>query len=296
MRISELTATTANFPEIQPYKLFDSINALFQNGLWSFLVVSALIAVITILIVRITVKNLQKHHVSIFIVHVVKILILSIGILGIALQIVPLQQYAVSLLAGGSVVVVVLGLAAQEATGNIVSGIFIGVFKPFTDGQLIRIPSQGIAGTVEDITLRHTVIKTVENTRVIVPNSVMNTSVVENLHFSDLRHCNFLDVSISYTADIELAKKIMIEEAQNHPSCLDIRTDEEKAEDQPIVGIRCTALGASSVDLRAIIWTKDFGTGALMLSDLRQSVKKRFDEEGVEIPYAYTNVILKKDN
>jgi len=290
MTISALSAS--NFGIIW---LDNFINATFKNGLWSFLIVSVLIILVVMIVWRILESAMEKHHIGIFVRHIVKTILYALGLLGILLQIVPLQQYAVSLLAGSSVVAVVLGFAAQDAMANVVGGFFIAGFKPYTEGQLIKVPSQGITGTVEDITIRHTVIKTIDNARVIIPNSIMNSATIENLHYADMRSCNFLDIGVGYGADIELAKKIIVEEATAHPSCIDIRSDEEKAAGAPIVNIRCTALGASSVDLRAIIWSKDFGSGAAMLSDLRQSVKKRFDAEGVEIPFAYTNVILKKD-
>ena len=271
------------------------IDATFKDGLWAFIITSVIILLLSAGVTRLVVKVLKKYHVNVFAIRIIKILLYTFATLAIAMQIIPLQQFALSVLAGGSVLVVVLGFAGQEAMSNVVSGMFIAVFKPFTTGDFIKIPSQGITGTVEDISLRHTVIKTVENSRTIIPNSVMNSSTIENVNFSDLRHCGFLDIGISYTADIDHAKRIMTDEITKHASYLDVRTEEERFAGAPAVVIRCTNLGDFSVDLRAVIWTKDFGTNVAMLSDLRQSIKKRFDAEGIEIPYPYRTVVLKKD-
>ena len=72
------------------------------------------------------------------------------------------------LAASTGIVTLALGLAAQDAVGNFVNGMMIAMFKPFKIGDLIRIDSENIIGTVVDISLRHTIIQTYENTRVII--------------------------------------------------------------------------------------------------------------------------------
>ena len=90
--------------------------------------------------------------------------------------------------------------------------------------------------------------------------------------------------------------RIMEEEILRHPYFLDVRTEEQKKEGVPAVVFRCLDLGDFAVKLRAIVWSPDMATGAEMLSDLRLSVKKRFDQAGVEIPYPYQNLVLQEQN
>ena len=66
----------------------------------------------------------------------------------------------------------------REATANLVSGVFISLFKPFGIGDRIKLSDKQIDGVVEDISLRHTIIRTFENTRIVVPNSVLNLSLI----------------------------------------------------------------------------------------------------------------------
>ena len=75
----------------------------------------------------------------------------------------------------------------------------------------------GVTGTVEEITLRHTVICTSENSRLVVPNSVVNSSTLENITMKDLHCCNYLDVGVGYHADTDEAIRIMEEEILRHP-------------------------------------------------------------------------------
>lgn len=82
----------------------------------------------------------------------------------------------------------------------------------------------------------------------------------------------------------------MREEVAAHDLAIDVRTEEEKQDGAPEVLVRITDLGESGINLRAYVWTQDALKGYQALSDLRYSVKRRFDEEKIEIPFPYTNV------
>ena len=95
-------------------------------------------------------------------------------------------------------IAVVAGLAAQEALGSVVSGMMILAFKPFKMGDVVRYVDNDITGTVEEITLHHTAVRTFENKRVIIPNSKMNSAIIENADYADSKVCVFLTVGITY--------------------------------------------------------------------------------------------------
>ena len=87
----------------------------------------------------------------------------------------------------------------------------ISVFRPFEVGDRINFVNMSIVGYIEDISLRHTTIRTFTNSRLIVPNSVMNREVLENSHIIDPVAGGFLDITIAYTADIDKAMDIIVE-------------------------------------------------------------------------------------
>jgi small-conductance mechanosensitive channel len=93
---------------------------------------------------------------------------------------------------------------------------------------------------------------------------------------------------------VDKAKSIIVEEALNHPKLIDVRTEEDIENQVPQINPVLFALNNSSVDLRVGLWSKDSTDGYFMLSDLRDSIKKRFDKEGIEIPYPYQNIVIKK--
>lgn len=274
-----------------------------ENGLLGLLVSALVIAAVAFVLLKLN-KRLYKALLRreranptqlVLLRRIVKIVIIALAVACVLLQIKPFQSFVWSFLASSGIVVVVLGFAAQEAMGNLVSGIFISIFKPFKLNDRIKLPDKALEGYVEDISLRHTVIRTFENHRIVIPNSVMNTDMIENINFSDDKVCNYLDISVSYTADAQHAIQIVREEAEKHPACLDNRTEEERAAGGPKVQVRVVKLGEWSVDLRAYVWSADAGKGFAMLSDLRLAIKERFGQDGIELPYPYRNVILKRE-
>ncbi len=208
----------------------------------------------------------------------------------------PFQTLLKTLLASGGVIAVVIGLAAQEAAGNFINGLMIVMFKPFKIGDLIKINNGELIGTVEDISLRHTVIKTFENTKIIVPNSVIDKAVLENVTAVNNHKGNFLELEISYESDLEKAMQIISEEVKKHPDYLDGRTAEEKQQKKPEVVIRLVDFADSGLKLKATVYSENNAQGYAMLSDIRIAIKKRFDEAGIEIPYPHRSVIVKQEN
>lgn len=230
-----------------------------------------------------------------FLSHFVRGLIYFWGLL-IALYSIPtLRGLATSIFAGSGVLAIIIGFASQQAFANIVSGFFIALFKPFRLGDRIRLVDKDFIGTVEDITLRHTVIQTFDNKRIIVPNSVINSEVLENADIVDQKTLKFFEIGISYDSDIDKAMHIIKEEAMKHPLFIDNRTQEEIDNHLEPVIVRLIGFGDSSVNLRANVWATSPANAYILGCDLNKSVKERFDKEGIEIPFPYRTIVYKKD-
>ena len=87
----------------------------------------------------------------------------------------------------------------------------------------------------------------------------------------------------------------MMEEALKHPLHMDNRTNEEKKNNDPIIRVRVLGFGESSINLRAWVWTKSPLDAFILGCDLNESIKERFDKEGIEIPFPYRTIVF-KDN
>ena len=216
-------------------------------------------------------------------------IIFTIGTMIAVREYPPLHAVAGSILAGAGILAAIIGFASQQAFSNIISGIFIIIFKPFRVNDRLRIKDI-YSGFVEDITLRHTVLRDRDNRRIIVPNAVINSEILVNAdHFEDAI-CRFVEIGIGYKVDIDHAKRVMAEEIAKHPTYFDRRTDVEKADGQPLVKVSVIKLTDFAVVLRGWAWSATPSQSFEMHCDLLESIKKRFDTEGVEI--ALPQVVL----
>ena len=229
-----------------------------------------------------------------FLSHLITALIYIVGFSMAAYKIEAFRAIAGSLLAGAGILAIAVGFASQQALSNIISGILIVVFKPIRITDRVSIKDT-LRGVVEDITLRHTVIRDFHNRRIVIPNSILSNEVIINSDLLDKRMCRFIEIGISFDSDIDNARKIMKEEILNHPFNIDPRSEEQIAEGVELAPVRVLQLTDSSVLLRGWAWAKDLPNAFLMECDLLESIKKRFDIEGVEIPFPYRTVVFKKD-
>ena len=211
----------------------------------------------------------------------------------IFLSIPEFRTVGVTLFASAGIIAAIIGFASQAAFSNIVSGIFIVIFKPFRVGDIVRI-SNLYAGTIEDITLRHTVIKDFENKRLIIPNAVISAETIHNFNIVDEKVCNHIFYGISYDSNVDLATKIIQEEAMAHKNFVDNRSEEDIENGTPAVIVRLIDFGESSINLRAQVWTDDPGLGFDLKCDINKSIKERFDREGIEIPFPYRTIVYKE--
>lgn len=216
-----------------------------------------------------------------FIYNIIVAVVYLTGLLFIIGQVPQLNKVTQTILAGSGIMALAISLSAQESLNNIISGMFITLFKPFEVGDRITLVNSNITGTIEDITLRHTIIRTFTNSRIIVPNSNINKDIIENSNLIDSRASSFIDVCVSYECDIEKAMDIMAEIMYSHPKFIDTREDKE----EPLVRVYVRELGESGVWLRGSMWTETVGDNFQACSDVRLQIKKEFEANNIEIPY-----------
>lgn len=229
-----------------------------------------------------------------FFKHATTALIIVVGFSMALYRIDALRTLAGSLLAGAGILAVAVGFASQHALSNIISGIFIVIFRPFRVNDILKFRDV-MGGTVEDITLRHTVIRDFQNHRIIIPNSIISNEVIVNSTITDERICRHIEIGIAYDADIDKAKSIFREEVLNHPLHIDGRTEEQIEKGIDEVMVRVIALGDFAVTLRTWAWANKPPESFQMFCEVIESVKKRFDIEGIEIPFPYRTLVYKKD-
>ncbi len=268
-------------------QIYIRINALFINGIIEAITSTVIVSVLLIISFWITNKFIKKRWPKSILVskRIQKGLFTFIVILVFFMQIRSMSSVLTALLASGGLFAVIIGLASQEAASNMINGMMIIAYHPYSVGDLISLPEETVRGKVITITLRHTIIETLEKTQIIIPNSIMNKTMIENVSNIVDSKANYLMMDISYESNIEKAISIIQEIASKHPLAIDTRLPEDVQEGKPQIEVLCMDLKDSSILLRATIFTVDNATGFTLLSDLRIQVKEEFDKQGIVIPY-----------
>lgn len=242
-------------------------------------------------------KRLRLHEDSTsikFLRYVALIAIYFVGALFILMAFPSLTGVAQTALGGAGIIAIVAGIASQEALANIIGGFFIIWFKPFKIGDTVRIDD--IQGSVTDITLRHTVIRNYDNNRIVIPNSVINQARVTNFDIQDPFVCERIEIGVSYTSDLKLAQKIMREVCEAHPNTIDVRTAEEIENGEPMIRTAITRIDESAIIVRAWAWSANVDNGYGLRFGVLENVKERFDREGIEMPYPYRSIVMRKES
>ena len=213
----------------------------------------------------------------------IKFFIGLFALLFIIMTVPALKSKATFIFSGAGILAAIIGFAAQAAISNLIAGAFIVMFKPFRVGDYIKLDENRI-GIVEDITLRHTVINNFENKRLIIPNSIISTESVLNHTIEDSHILSFNDFKIGLKADLDLAKKIIEQEALKLDGVIDYRTPTEVLTTTNQIEVRVIEVYESYIHIRAYVWVNDPLQEFKIKCALKESVHKRFIDEGVEMP------------
>lgn len=232
-------------------------------------------------IVKITRKAMEHHEVDTgviqFLCAIIKyalylvLLMTILGVFGVA---------TTSIVAAIGSAGVAVGLALQGSLSNFAGGVLILLLKPFKVGDYII--QGGSEGSVYEISIFYTKLKTPDNKVVVIPNGTLSNNTIVNVSHMDRRRVDIV-VRISYDADIKMAKSIMFNLAQNDVC----RLPEEDA----IVFV--DNLGVSSVDIGVRLWVKaaDYWNVKWRLTE---NIKYAMDENHISIPYQQIDVQIKQ--
>ena len=179
----------------------------------------------------------------------------------------------------------IVGFAAQNTLGNLIAGLSLLLYRPFKLGDRLQVsaPTGLETGTVESLTLGYTLLKTDDNRRVVVPNSVMASQTNINLTANDPRVICSVLIGISYDSDIDKARAILLDLAGKHPKA------------KQVCGCPLTQLGNSGVVLSLDVWCADALAAIALKCDLLEQAAKRFAAGGIRISIPQTMVVLKDD-
>ena len=204
-------------------------------------------------------------------------LVLLIGIL------IAMSQFGIEvtpLLAGLGMVGFIVGFALQDTLSNFASGLMILIYRPFDEGDLVE--AAGVKGSVSKLSLVSTTILTLDNQKLVVPNSKIWGDVIRNVTAQTQRRVDMV-FSIGYSDDIPKAENVLMEILSSHNDVLKVP--------EPMVKLH--TLNESSVDFIVRPWvkTEDYWN---VYWDVTRTVKQRFDEEKISIPFPQRDIHIYK--
>ena len=174
-----------------------------------------------------------------------------------------------------------IGLALQGTLQNFASGVMILIFKPFKTGDFIE--AGGYKGTVQGIEIFNTMLLTIQNRLIIIPNSTITSSSIINFSAMDTARVDFT-IGISYTSNIKTAKEIIER----------IYSSDSRILKEPAPMVAVSNLGNSSVDLTVRCWvaTPDYWD---VFFDFNERFKIELEAGGISIPFPQMDVHLIKE-
>jgi small conductance mechanosensitive channel len=200
----------------------------------------------------------------------------TVMLLGLFIAIAQLGVQVGPLLAGLGIAGFIVGFALQDTLSNFASGMMILVYRPFDVGDAVE--AGGVVGAVHQMNLVSTMILTFDNQLLVVPNKLVWGGIIRNITHQDKRRVD-MTFGIGYSDDIPKAEEVLMAIVTNH----------EKVLKDPEPVVRLHTLGDSSVDFIVRPWskTKDYWD---VYWDVTREVKRRFDEEGISIPFPQRDV------
>ncbi len=171
-----------------------------------------------------------------------------------------------------------IGLALQDALKNLASGVVLIITRPFNRGDYIEVA--GTSGTVERMEIFNTILHTVDNRAVLIPNGKVLGSTITNYSALDKRRIDLV-ISLGYDDDLQAAKKLLLNRLQNSA----------ELHQHPAAVVLVDALGDHGITLVIRVWTQTSSYTAARAA-LLEAIKIDFDQAGFIIPYPQLDVHL----
>lgn len=270
--------------------LFDTTTRLGQIvELLIYAVIAVIVTTVILLIYGKFVKNRlkAKNNLTIrFTQNIIRVVIILIAVIWVLVSSTATTDIGKVLFQGTAILGAVFGLAAQPVLGDFFSGIAITLNRPFEIGDWIELEN-GTAGVVADITPRHVVLRSLGTVEIIVPNSKINALMLKDTSFKKLRSVK-MDFNVAYGTDVDKASEIIKTEIINSELTVPAKNDEYSE-------VFFEAFADSSLVLTTIVYFKQSTSGLEVKTDVNKRVNDAFNKEGIEIPFNYVNVVMKKD-
>ena len=223
-----------------------------------------------------------------FFQHLISILIVLAFVVLVISSFAGVKTVWTTVFGGTAIVSAVAAFAAQDVIKDILAGIMMSANRPFEVGDRI-ILEDGTAGIVENITLRHIVLKGPESLRFVIPNHVINAMRLSNFSFKSKNRSVLLKFSVGYDSDPELVKKVIAKAVEKSEYSIEGYYD---GEGNPCYGgVYFVEFADSALIMQVSVYYLPTTATEKVIDDINVRVKNALNDNGIEIPYNYLNVV-----
>ncbi len=268
------------------------------DNVLNFLINAVLVIAVAFVILRVSRKLFQKIQNrktklnTQFTEKIFRFLVIFISIMWLVMSNSLTRSFGQSLFQSTAVIAAIAGFAAQNVLADLICGIILSSTKPFEPGDRIELEN-GITGIVKEVTLRHVVLQGIDTQIYIVPNSKINAQYVRNLSYRTKTRSVDFHFSVSYRTDPEFAKEVIRRAVMDSP--LSVPGKKHGKKEPEYAPVYFMAFKDSSLDLETTAYYKPETPTEVFKDDINTRVKKALEQNGIEIPYSYMNVVVTGD-
>ena len=272
--------------------LINKLDIPWRIGLWTlFFVLVVVISFLLTRLIRVVFKKMRSRkegiHLAFFermvsLLVVVGFIVFSISLMG------GMRSVWQTILGGTAIISAVIAFVAQDVIKDIIAGVMISTHKPFEIGDRIVL-EDGTAGIVETMTMRQVVLIGIDSPRIVIPNSRINAMKLTNFSYHRSDRCVQFRFPVGYGSDTEFVKKIITDAVGQSDYSIPSGKDRDGIEYYgPVyfISIEESAL----MMMVTVHYNKNVPTERL-IDDINTRVRNALNENGIEIPYNYLNVV-----
>lgn len=248
-----------------------------MSDFWQHILIAGIVVVVTLVVAKLLDRwlvhrlNLSPNAMTRYSVirRTVVAAVVIVGVLSALLVIPEVQAVAGSILASSAVIALIIGFAAQSTLSNAIAGILIAFTQPLRLGDQVEIGTA--LGTVEEIGLIYTLLRTPDGSRYYVPNTRMASDTIRNATLHSFEHRAQITIGVPVGSDIERVRDILLEEARRAPEAM--------PDKNPVATLSQVDSTAAVFTVEA--WARSVGQAAKLAAGLRSGAYKRLLSEGI---------------
>ena len=266
---------------------------------WYLLFFGVLLVLITYLVlylVKVIFRNLRKNKKGIhvyFFERLIQVLIVIIAICVLLFHYIGTQALWRTIFGSTVVIGGIIGIAGQDVLKDILGGLMLSLYKPFDVGDRLYLKDIPKSLTVEDMTMRHVVLRARDGMRFIVPNSEINKQTITHSNYDHGNRATYLQIPVAYNADLRQVIKLIRQAVKDCPyTCANnwANKDLDGYGDAYLVSI-----GDSAMMMETTVWSEPGTDNDLAVSEAYQAIIRSLAQNGIEIPYNFVNVVEREN-